>query len=186
MRTILAFTLASTLMAGCGGSSDSSDQGTNSSGTGSESDSSQGGNDNDSTNPTGEATVLEGTWRKQCGPVAGQEHSDIVTLTFTGNTFTSDIENYLDAGCNVPYAEAPNPTASGTFVLGEDVMLSSGVTATELDSHITQFDGAPFDIDEYNVIYIQGDILYTGEGEADSPQQRPTSLDYNRPFDRVN
>lgn len=184
MKKILAFTLVSTLMAGCGGGSDGGDQSSNNLGNGSGSGSSQGGNDNAS--GTGEATVLEGTWRKPCGPVPGQEHHDIVTFTSTGNTFTTSIENYSDASCTNPYEYAPNPTASGTFTLGDDVLLSDGVTATEHDSHITQFNGSPFILDDYNIIYIQGDMLYIGEGEADTPEQRPTTLDYNRPYYRVN
>ncbi|WP_286811903.1 hypothetical protein, partial [Marinobacter sp. UBA2678] len=64
--------------------------------------------------------------------------------------------------------------------------LSSGLTATELTSHVTQFNGADFEIDEYNVVYINNNILYTGEGTTSSPDQRPTSLDYDRPFYRLN
>ncbi len=42
------------------------------------------------------------------------------------------------------------------------------------------------EIDEYTIVYIENNILYTGEGDGESPAQRPTSLDYDRPFDRVN
>ncbi len=184
MKKILAFTLVSALMTGCGGGSNGGEQDSNSLGNDSGSGSSQ--DSNGSSSGSGQATVLEGTWRKPCGPVSGQEHHDIVTFTSTGNTFTSSIENYIDASCTTPYAEAPNPTASGTFTLGDNVVLGDGVTATEHDSHITQFNGAPFIIDDYNIIYIQDDTLYIGEGEAETPEQRPTTLDYSRPYYRVN
>lgn len=182
MKKVLVCTLVSALMAGCGGGSNGSDLEKNNPDTASGSDSSDSG----AVTPTNQVTVLEGTWKKQCGPVEGEEHHDIVTVTFTRSEFTSSIENYTDTSCTNPLEMAPNPTASGNFTLGEDVLLSDGITAIELDTHITQFDGAPFDINEYNIAYIDNDSLYFGEGEADSPQQRPTSLDYDRPFFRMN
>ncbi|SFM32598.1 hypothetical protein [Marinobacter zhejiangensis] len=186
MKKILAFTLVSALMTGCGGGSDGDDQNTNNPGSGSGTDSSQGGNDHGSGASNGEPTVLEGTWRKPCGPVPGEEHHDIVTFTSTGNEFTSSIENYTDANCTNPHPDAPNPTSLGTFTLGDDVLLSDGVTATEFDSHITHFDGAPFIVDDYNIVYIQGDTLYIGVEGGETPAQRPTSLDYDQPYYRVN
>lgn len=186
MKKVLVCTLVSALMAGCGGGSDGSDLEKSNPNTASGSDSPEENRDDGAMTPTNQVTELEGTWKKQCGPVEGEEHHDIVTVTFTRGEFTSSIENYTNTSCTVPFEMAPNPTSSGTFTLGEDVLVSDGTTAIELDTHVTQFDGAPFDINDYTIVYINNDSLYLGEGEADSPQERPTSLNYDRPFYRLN
>ncbi len=182
MKRVVACTLVSALMAGCGGGGSGSDLEKTSGNTTPDT----GNEDNGAVTPSDQITVLEGTWNKQCGPVEGETHHDIVTVSFTGGTFASSIENYIDSGCSIPFQEAPNPTSSGNFALGDDILLSDGLTATELDTHITQFDGAHFDINEYSIIYIDNDIFYTAEGTTDSTAQRPTSLDYGRPFYRIN
>lgn len=186
MKKVLVCTLVSALMTGCGGGGSGSDPENTNPNTASGSESPEETKGGGAITPTNQATVLEGTWRKQCGPVEGEEHYDIVTVTFTRSEFTGSIENYTNPGCTTPLQMAPNPTSSGILTVGEDLLLSTGLTATELDTHITQFNGAPFEIDDYTIFYIDNDTLYLGEGEADSPQQRPTSLDYDRPFYRVN
>lgn len=182
MKKLLFCTLVSAMMVGCGGGGSGSVlEETN------ENPNPETGNeDSDAVTPSDQITVLDGTWKKQCGPVEGEPHYDIVTLSFSRGEFTTDIENYIDSGCTAPLTMAPNPTSSGNFELGDDVVLSDGVTATEINTHITQFDGAYFDIVEYNIIYINNDTLYSGDDLVDSPVQRPTSLDYNRPFYRIN
>lgn len=186
MKRILACTFISALMVGCGGGGSGSDLEKTNENTTPGSGSSDGNDDSDPVTPPDQVTVLEGTWKKPCGHVEGEAHYDIVTVSFTRSAFATSIENYIDSACTTPLPEAPNPTSSGNFTLGEDVLLSSGLTATELTSHVTQFNGADFEIDEYNVVYINNNILYTGEGTTSSPDQRPTSLDYNRPFYRLN
>lgn len=186
MKRVVACTLVSALMAGCGGGGNGSDLKKDGVNTTPDSGSPDGNENNVPVTPSDQITVLEGTWKKQCGHVEGEAHYDIVTVSFTRGQLTTSIENYIDSRCITPLQEAPNPTSSGNFALGEDVLLSTGLTATELDTHVTQFDGADFDINEYNIVYIDNNMLLTGEGEADSPEQRPTSLDYDRPFYRVN
>lgn len=134
----------------------------------------------------GGTTALQGTWRKACG--ANDEFFDVVTLTFRGDQFSTSIENYTDSRCSIPLEYAPNPTATGRFSLGREVILSDGVTATEMDRHISQFNGAPFDIHEYSVVHIKDNVMYHPfDDEAmDNPQHRPDTLDFSRAFKRVN
>lgn len=181
MKKILALTLISALMAGCGGGSSggSNDSDVNKPDNGNS-------NGNETGTPSGEATVLEGTWNKPCGLVPDSGHYDIITHTYTGNQFHTSIENYTDANCTTLFPEGGNPTASGYFTLGDKVVTGSGVTATEEDSHITEYDGVPFDLHEYTIFLIDNDTLYYGDGEAEAPEQRPTQLDYNRAYYRVN
>jgi hypothetical protein len=160
---------------GCGGSSSNDSQAPSSQNQGS-------GN---------QSTELEGSWLKSCGvadPTDPSSHYDIVTISFSGNSFNSDIKNYTDAGCSTPLAFSPNPTASGTFIVGNSVALAAGGSATQIDTHINTYNGAPFDIDTYGIFRIDTDTLYmeddTGALDGSSPALRPDSLDFNRPFIR--
>lgn len=181
MKRILVCTLVSAFMVGCGGGGN----GSNPESVNEETGSSGEGEDNGTVTPGDQVTALEGTWNKQCGKVDGESHYDIVTVSFTVGKVSTNIENYIDGGCTIPVQEAPNPVASGNFSLGENIVLSDGVTATELNTHVTRFDGAEFDIYEYDIFYIDNDTLYTSIESGSTPEQRPTSLNYNRPFDRV-
>ncbi len=141
-----------------------------------------------SANSNTQSTELEGTWKKLCAQADDGEHYDIVTVTFTRNTLSSNIENYEDSSCTIPLSYAPNPTASGTFIIGATVTLADATQAKELDSHIDTYAGAPFDIDEYGLYRIENDLLYIEKKSepynGTTPQLRPNTLDYNRPFHR--
>ncbi|MGK0524140.1 MAG: hypothetical protein ACI92N_001779 [Pseudomonadales bacterium] len=182
MKRMVMCTLVSVLMAGCGDGGNGSNLESVNEDTGSSGE----GEDNGTITPGDQITALEGTWKKQCGNVDGESHYDIVTVSFTQGTFTTSIENYIDSGCTTPFQEAPNPISSGVFSLGEDVLLSEGVTATEFNTHVTQFNGADFEINEYDIVYINNNVLYAGLESGSSPELRPTSLNYNRQFYRLN
>ena len=139
-------------------------------------------------------TALEGTWKKTCGIGEGEDPAnpnafyDAVTLTFIGNNFDSDIKNYSDTGCSMPIPVAPNPTAKGTFTVGNSLTTTGGLQASEIDTHITEFNGAPFDIDDFDIFHIDVNTLYFGDisGAKDgtSSALRPGTLDFNRVFRR--
>lgn len=139
----------------------------------------------------GDVTELEGTWVKPCGigyrevPEAPY-HYDVVEIVFTGSSFASDIKNYEDSSCTQPISYAPNPTSSGTFSLGGEVMTESGIMARELDSHITIFDGAEFDVDNFTIYAIETGTLYMGkqtpEKDESTPELRETALDFERAY----
>jgi hypothetical protein len=174
------FILMVALTYGCGGSSSNDDDGD-----------SDGDNTGNSGSDSNQATELEGTWRKSCGAIDQSDPGtfyDIVTLTFSGNGFSSSIENYTDASCSSPLPMSANPTASGTFTLGTSVSLSGGNSATQLDSHITTYNGAPFDIDDYTIYLINNSTLYLGAEDdvfdGSSPSLRSQDLDYDRAYSR--
>ena len=138
-----------------------------------------------------QAAELEGVWKKFCGAADLSDpdtHYDIITVTFSGNTLFSSIENYEDASCSVALSFAPNPTASGTFSIGNSVTLIDATQAMELDSHINTYNGAEFKIDEYGLYRIEGDVVYfeddTEVKDGSTPELRPNTLNYNRPFYR--
>lgn len=136
-----------------------------------------------------QSTELEGSWRKSCSASDETDPDtfyDIVTLTFAGNGFGSSIENFVDANCSNPLPAAANPTASGTFTMGNSVSLSDGNSATQLDTHIDTYNGAPFVIDDYSIFLIDNNILYLGADDdifdGSSTMLRSQTLDYNRQF----
>jgi len=166
-KTLLPVIVISLNLAGCGGGSDSGSTSTPSS--------------------------LEGRWVKSCSPGEFEDITnpglyDVISLTFRGNTFYSDIKNYTDSGCNTPLASSPNPTASGTFSIGASVLTFSGPVANEIDTTITQQNGAPFIVNEYDIFYIEGNNLFFGDtsgpNDASSPALRPDDLDPFRYFVR--
>ncbi|RMD81389.1 MAG: hypothetical protein D6820_05200 [Lentisphaerae bacterium] len=174
------------ILAGCGGGGGSSDGLDNADAGASTNTGSTGAGTHQS------ATILEGSWTKPCGIGEGENSSDpnafydVVTLTFSGNEFYSDIKNYSDAECTTPYPVAPNPTSSGTFTLGDTVTTTSGVQATAIDTHITRFNGAEFDIHDYNIVRLSENMLYLGDesgiNDGETAERRPDTLDFERVF----
>lgn len=132
-------------------------------------------------------TMLDGVWVKECGPVdeaEGDSFYDVVTLTFQGNKFHSDIKNFMDASCTTPLEGAPNPTGSGDFFIGDEVVAESGLLAHEINTHITEYNGAEFDIYDYTMFRVETNKLYLGkdseENDGESPEARNRSLDFER------
>ena len=110
---------------------------------------------------------LEGSWLSSCKLIDSSVSSDsydlmydIIKLTFKGNTFHSDIKIFTDAGCNLAHPQVPNPTANGQFTTGKTFENSSKQQVTEIDTLITQFNGADFEISKFQVFLIQANKLY--------------------------
>ncbi len=103
-------------------------------------------------------------------------------ITFAGNKIISDIKVYEDADCLIPFVKAPNPNASGTFVTGGKITASDGVQVTEIDIYVDRYNGAPFDINSYDIFYREGDTLYFSYEDADDARERPNTLNYERAF----
>lgn len=198
MEKLVLLSLVSALMAGCVGNESYTKIGNYFKGSDknpvteiedTESEGTDTENNADDTEKVYNATVttsdLEGSWRKPCGHVEGEAHYDIVTVSFSRSEFTTDIKNYLDAGCTSPLPGAPNPTSLSKFTLGNGVMLNDGTIVTEVDSRTMRYDGAHFYPEEHSIVYIKNDTLYTGADDQDT-LQRPTRLDYNRPFHKIN
>ncbi|WP_417597694.1 hypothetical protein [Oceanospirillum sp.] len=184
-KLIVLFAMV-TMLAACGGGSSSTESGSTGGDAGSDTGS---GGDTDSGSGDDTSTVLEGVWVKSCGAVDPSDPEtlyDIVTATFSGSNFTSNIKNYLDASCSIPMSEAPNPIAEGVFSIGAEVTTSSGVVAQELDSHVTRYSGADFDTYTYTIFTIEGNLLYMGDdngfNDGTTSALRPTAMNYNRPF----
>ncbi|WP_028304376.1 hypothetical protein [Oceanospirillum maris] len=183
LKKIIGLTAMMAALTACGGSSSSS------SSTGDVSDGAGDSSGSGDGTSSGSTTVLEGVWTKPCGiadKLDPDSHYDIVTATFSGNLYASNIENYIDPACSVPLSYAPNPTADGTFSVGNEITTSSGTAARELDAHVTRYNGAEFDIHDYTTFVITGNTLYFGDqsgvNDGTTQAQRSTTLDFERAF----
>lgn len=132
---------------------------------------------------------LAGTWLKACGPAMDGTHYDIVQLQFDASTFNSSIQNFTDPGCTAPFPASPNPTARGTVRLGQSVTATGGEQVIEVDTHITSFNGAPFDITEYGVIQLVDGGFYLAQTDPSgnggtTPAARLMRLDRSRLYAR--
>lgn len=170
-KTIIALSVSSFLLtlSACGSGGDSTEKSTTAS----------------DSNGNGTATTqLDGVWFKDCYAEDASDPEtfyETIEVTFSKGNIASDIHIYTDSLCTSPMPLAPNPTASGTFTIGSSFTSGDGITVQELDSHITEANGAPFDEYSYTIFYIDGDQLYVGE-DAETPEERPTMLDFTEAF----
>lgn len=193
VKLTLFFIFSSTILLSACGSSSGSDNSANSrsaisSSTASSVSSSLSSSNNSFSSlissSSGNISALIGTWSRDCAeenPGEADTLYDTVKLTFEDSAAHTDINVYEDSACTIPFLHAPNPTASGTYTIGDSFTSVEGLEVIELDTHITEMNGAEFDILEYTIFYIDGNRLYMGENSDDS-QDRPTSLDFIRVF----
>ena len=127
---------------------------------------------------------LTGVWFKDCNeqdPFDTDTLYETVKLIFTSTTFESDIHNYTDSDCTIPFANSPNPKARGNYTIGASFTSGDGLTVKEINTYITDFNGAPFDVTDYNIFYINGDELTLGD-DAETAAERPTLLNFDATF----
>lgn len=140
--------------------------------------------DNNGPNSSTNASGLDGKWTA-CDVFSenGQDFADYYEVNFDGNTFTN-IVRYYDGQTTCTGTPVYTQTGSGTLVFGDDIMTNSGVTATEIDvdGAYSDSDGDSFELIYYDIYYIDNDQLYLGSedsGEGDTPENRPTDIDFS-------
>ena len=136
-----------------------------------------------------QASPLEGSWIRHCQIADASDpesHYDIIRLKFSSDSFSSDIKNFTDSQCLHALKYAPNPTASGKFSIAKSFENSQGKTVTEIDTLITKFNGAPFDIKQFEVFMIQENKLYfsvqSSDDTSSTAQQRETNINFSHYF----
>ncbi len=136
-----------------------------------------------------QTSPLEGSWVRHCqiaDAADPESHYDIIRLKFSGDSFISDIKNFTDPQCKTPFKYAPNPTATGKFSIGSSLENSQGETVVEIDTHITTFNGAPFDIQQFEVFLLKENKLYfsveADDARLPSAQNRLTEIDFSHHF----
>lgn len=131
---------------------------------------------------------LKGTWVIACTEDSGQ--SATVELTITEAGFESSAKFWNNPNCagsrNNEIIEV------GELVVGAAFLADSGVTVHELDITGTQTDvsdGNMENIDGFDLYYIaNGNQLYFGDsetGNGNTPEDRPTDVDYSEFFTKV-
>ena len=107
-------------------------------------------------------TILEGTWEKPCGiyePEGQDAFYEIVTVTFTKTTFTSLAQAFTDANCSNARAISSTAEVIGEYTIGDSVTTITGLQATIIDSHISQFNGEAFESNDYSIFYINENVV---------------------------
>ncbi|WP_250655633.1 hypothetical protein [Alkalimarinus coralli] len=126
-----------------------------------------GGSSSSSESPTTEitnsgSTIIDGTWQADC-LVAGSRLKDI-RWNFNDGEFSRTTESLI-GGCGSDITSTT--TSNGTYILGSEVTMSSGVIANKLDLTYQNEDNTQSTI--LDVAYINNDEIYFGiENEDDS------------------
>ncbi len=145
----------------------------------------------------GTATELEGSWVDVCveiypayevnGTITPGSYESGIT-TFSGNTFTYSGADYSDSECTIVEETYIN---TGTFIIGDSMTTSSGLSAKNIDIAIVTMDGRNVSYKFYDIFKIDGDRLYFGdqgsydENEDDweysglTVEKRPIDLDFS-------
>ena len=111
-------------------------------------------------------------------------------VTFSGNSFDTSGTDYLDSGCTTvddTYA------TTGTFVIGQSLTTSSGLSAKEIDLTIQTIDGESFAFVFYDIYRIDGNKLFTGntggfdedEHDGTTQEKRPIALLLDLPNTKI-
>lgn len=103
------------------------------------------------------AAELVGTWVSPYLQEGGMFIQDRNIFSGT-NVFAIDDRNFSDAACTVPATPPPNPTQTGSYVLGTDLSTSNG-PATRIDLTL------PIEGAEKAIVAKSGNILYFGFNE---------------------
>ncbi|MGB0212076.1 hypothetical protein [Algiphilus sp.] len=119
---------------------------------------------------------LQGRWAR-C--VDGR--SELVIID--GDVADFSETSYANANCTGEVVGTFSDTLRLT--VGPQLTTDSGLTANELDVEIIDSpDPDDIGLVEYDIIRVAGDQFFAGEGEASSPENRPTALDLDSPYVR--
>lgn len=125
---------------------------------------------------------IRGTWVSSCiAPDNGDTDHRIETLFFTDTDFDFVQENFIDATCTTVNVDNSGFSALGLGEIGDVVTTTSGVEARELDHIIDTFvnsDGSEdsLDITSINILLLQDDMLFLGQGGVLSDEERPDTI----------
>ncbi|NRA25567.1 MAG: hypothetical protein HRU08_14070, partial [Oleispira sp.] len=127
-------------------------------------------------------TKLQGDWTSNCLLSSDGVRYDIVNYVFRSNNFSSFTQKYTDSNCtSVSTASGHSETYSGTYSIGSDVTLSSGLTASELDLNIEQGTNIDSAKTVKQIVYLGSNYMYLGKQGADTAI-RPIDFNANKVF----
>ncbi|HHJ15269.1 MAG TPA: hypothetical protein ENJ80_01075 [Gammaproteobacteria bacterium] len=124
------------------------------------------------------AEKLVGVWKRACYESGGSWETDIYVFRNDGS-HTSIVTYYNGPNCT---GDALPVTNEGTYVLGNEITTTSGITATELDIEIVPLAGGGTNT-AYDIVYIDDtSTLYMADYPAFAADFRPTTLDFTKPL----
>jgi len=140
----------------------------------------------DGANP-GLGLSLAGNWRSDCVLTGNNDTGAISiytreTISLDSGSMSLEFGDYIEASCSVVAASRPGGIIHGNYSLGNTLSTSDGLDAIEFDYTLTDLDGKELSVD--NILYLDGDIIYTGTGIGTANDSRPDSLRLNFPYRR--
>lgn len=128
-------------------------------------------------------TALVGSWTSPCNGSSLFSVQTHYRINDDG-TYEMRIRTYNAAGCSA--SSIPSPTLSGTYSIGQDVTISTGNMATQIEfvnTQIVQLPGDPVDVNPAQIsrgLYLldaSGTTLYLNAiGAANNDPAYPTDL----------
>ncbi len=144
-----------------------------------------GGSSDSSGSGSSIESLMVGTWKSVCINIGGPEPYITITITYSdGGSTVETVIWHTDPACASPtglmkinqsaYSFGANLTASGKNAYQIDVTQNSWILS---QNGVTMSSGST-PIMFYDIIAIEGDRLYEGEGRAGATAgERPTTLD---------
>ena len=148
-----------------------------------------GGNDEDPTENNDETEdELQGTWVSSC--VSYSSFYLLSSTTFSVGSYSSSSSAFFDSECA---DSVQGVSVTGSFVVGEAITTSSGVSAKEIDFIIETIDGVSASETSFGIYRIMDNTLFTGnlgfiEGsgiDTSTEENRPTALNFDLPFTKI-
>ncbi len=146
-----------------------------------------------------DVTELEGSWSNDCSPFSMGTFNGSAQWTdnYSGLNYHATYQFYSSLDCSGS-AQFQNEMF-GTIVLGDALVVGSGVDAHEIDlfvdststtgqipTGVTYLGFSPGE-SLYDIYHLDGDDLYFGDfntGFGNTPATRPTDINFSQPFRR--
>jgi hypothetical protein len=124
---------------------------------------------------------INGSWSPRGCEDSGSDgyYQSWVTFNTLTSTLVSSEATYSDANCLIIIRESSD--GAYWFTLGETITTDSGLAAREIN--VFQTEGM-LTAGMYSILRLDGDLLYLGDTTS-TPEDRPTSLDFENPATRI-
>lgn len=149
--------------------------------------------DNDDDDEIGEGwPELQGVWESDCFVVTGEDGASdapqVHTIAIDGDQAEQDVEIYDENDTTCSGAPIFEPFMLWRYEVGDEITTTGGVTAREIDVELLEDpDGVGEHDEEYDIFRLEDDdnTLYFGDEAGLSPEDRPDTLDFTKPFTRI-
>lgn len=153
--------------------------------------------DDDDDNGNGEEVgdgwpELQGVWQSNCFVVPGEDGASdapqIQTVDIDGDRAEVDAAIYDETDTTCAGATIVEASIVWRYEVGEEITTSGGVTAREIDVEVVEDPADVTDFDEeFDIFHINddGNTLYFSADAAPRSEDRPDTLDFDRPYTKI-